>query len=202
MDWIFEIGADLNGSPTVTSDDGLLIPVEKQYIEGKGGVFKLNPALPPEEAVVWYFPVEDKKWFHWEGGIVGSIAVNDAYVSDSSKHIAAFIGVDGYLYAVDHQNIDKETDVYGPNNKERYPAPVLVYKEHIGGTISTPLLVGNRLIAPLDEGLYLYEHDEKLNFTLLDFIQGIPIDATPVCHKGRLYIASLDGYLYCFGEKK
>ena len=48
VDWVFEIGADLNGSPCVTSDSCILIPVEKQYIEGKGGVFKLDPSKEPD----------------------------------------------------------------------------------------------------------------------------------------------------------
>ena len=202
VDWVFEIGADLNGSPTVTYDSCLLIPVEKQYIEGKGGVFKLDPSKSPNEAVVWYFPVEDKEWFHWEGGIVGSIGINDRYVGSDDTHCAAFIGVDGFLYVVDHENMMDGVVVTGSDNKTLYHTPVSMLKEPIGGTISTPIIVGNKLIAPLDKGLYLYEYDETGNFSLLDVIEDIQIDATPVCYKGRLYVASYDGYLYCLGEKE
>lgn len=200
VDWVFEIGADLNGSPVVTSDSCLLIAVEKQFIEGKGGVFKLDPSKSPDEAVIWYFPVENKKWFHWDGGIVGSVAVNDVYISEDDFHFAAFIGVDGFLYVVDHMNLKEDIEVNGPNNKNTYYTPVVLLKEPIGGTISTPLIVGNKLIAPLDKGLYLYEY-AGVNFKLLDVIPDIQIDATPVCYTGKLYVASLDGYLYCFGEK-
>lgn len=202
VDWVFEIGADLNGSPVVTSDSCLLIPVEKQYIVGKGGVFKLDPSKEPEQSVIWYFPVEDKKWFHWEGGIVGSVAINDAYSFDQESNLAAFIGVDGNLYVIDHKSLSKDNYVSGPNNINRYPTPKLISKMEIGGTISTPIFVGNKLIAPLDKGLYLYEYDENFQFRLLDSIADIQIDATPVAWNGKLYVASLDGYLYCFGEKE
>ncbi|MGD2033978.1 MAG: PQQ-binding-like beta-propeller repeat protein [Bacteroidales bacterium] len=202
VDWIFEIGADLNGSPVVTSDSCLLVAVEKQYIDGKGGVFKLDPSGSPENCVVWYYPVEDKTWFHWEGGIVGSVAINDSYRSDAESNLAAFIGVDGFLYVVDHKSTDADKLVWGPGNKRRYPSPVLVYKEKTGGTISTPILTENRLVAPLDSGLLLYEYTSDYRFSLLDGIEGIRIDATPVVWNGRLYVASLDGYLYCFGENE
>ncbi|MBN1184709.1 MAG: hypothetical protein JXB49_20650 [Bacteroidales bacterium] len=201
VDWVFEIGADLNGSPTVTYDNCLLIPVEKQYIDGKGGVFKLDPSRSPDSCVVWYFPVEDSTWFHWEGGIIGSIGVNDRYVQPDGIHYAAFIGVDGNLYVVDHENMIDGMNAIGPDNKTTYLMPVPVLTEPIGGSISTPIIVGNKLIAPLDKGLYLYEYDEIGKFQLLDVIEDIRIDATPVCYNGRLYVASLDGYLYCFGEK-
>lgn len=200
VDWVFEIGSDLNGSPTVTSDNCLLIPVEKQYIKGPGGVFKLDPSKPPKQSVVWYFPVADKKWFHWLGGIIGSVAINDQYVKNNSRHLAAFIGVDGFLYVVDHKS-KSDSNAIGPDGKTWFATPKLIYKEAIGGTIATPILVGNKLIAPLDSGLYLYEYDAGLNFSVLDSIPNIQIDATPVCHNGKIYVASLDGYLYCFGKK-
>ncbi len=201
VDWIFEIGADLNGSAVVTSDNCLLIAVEKQYIEGRGGVFKLDPSKDPGNCVIWYYPVEDKKWFHWEGGIVGSVAINDSYCSDTSSNLAAFIGVDGYLNVVDHKSIDTGKVVLGPNNKIEYKTPELVFRKETGGTISTPIFTDNKLIAPLDSGLLLYEYSSDYDFRLLDKIDNIQIDATPVVWNGRLYVASMDGYLYCFGKK-
>ncbi len=202
VDWVYDIGADLNGSPVVTDDSCLLIAVEKQYIPGPGGVFKLDPSLPPEHAVVWFFPVGDTSWFHWEGGIVGSVALNDRYVAPGNTHLATFIGVDGKLYVVDHHSIDSTKKVIGPDNSTRWPSPRLVYSENTGGTISTPIITENRLIAPLDNGLRLYAYNEDLEFSLLDSIPGIQIDATPVVWDSRLYVASLDGYLYCFGDRK
>ncbi len=29
-----------------------------------------------------------------------------------------------------------------------------------------------------------------------------PVEATPVVWKGRIYVASRDGYLYCLGDKR
>ncbi len=201
IDWIFEIGADLNGSPVVTSDNCLLIPVEKQYIRGKGGVFKLDPSKEPDSSVLWYFPVDDKKWFHWQGGIIGSVAINDSYTGNTKSNLAAFIGVDGYLYVVDHKAVKENDYVYGPDSKAKYKTPKLVFKAETGGSIATPIFVENRLVVPLDAGLYLFTFDTDYNFTLLDKIDAIQIDATPVIWNKRIYVASLDGYLYCFGEK-
>lgn len=201
-DWEFYIGTDLNGSAPATYDNCLLVPVEKEYMPGQGGVFKLNPAKPPDEAVEWFFPVQNKKWFHWEGGIVGSVAVNDAYATSQNAHLAAFIGVDGFLYVVRHDKIAAGQTATGPDGKTEYPMPQLIYKQEIGGTIGTPILVENRLIAPLDTALFLFEHDEKLQFTPLDTVLNIEIDATPIAVDGRIYIASRNGYMYCFGEKE
>ena len=77
----------------------------------------------------------------------------------------------------------------------------MVFRQETGGTISTPIFTENRLIAPLDFGLLLFEYSRDYHFTLLDEIDDIQIDATPVVWNGKLYVASLDGYLYCFGEK-
>jgi phosphoenolpyruvate carboxylase len=38
--WKFSLGGDMDGTPVVTHDSALLITLEKQYITGKGGVFK------------------------------------------------------------------------------------------------------------------------------------------------------------------
>ena len=92
--------------------------------------------------------------------------------------------------------------VTGPDNKTKLPTPKLIARMETGGTISTPIFVGNKLIAPLDKGLYLYEYDDSFRFTLLDKIEDIQLDATPVVWDGKLYVASLDGYLYCFGEEE
>lgn len=200
-DWKFFIGSDMNGSAPVTNDSCLLVAVEKQYINGKGGVFKLNPAKKPQKSVVWYFPTDNLKWFHWEGGIVGSVAVNDAYINENDLHLAAFVGVDGYLNVVNHRKTDENKTVLGPNAKKKYSTPKLIFKQYVGGTISSPIFVKDKLIVALDNGLLLYEYDEKGHFKLLDKIPELEIDATPIAVDGRIYIASRNGYLYCLGEK-
>ena len=45
-DWEFYIGTDMNGSAPATDDGCLLIPIEKQYMPGPGGVMKINPSKP------------------------------------------------------------------------------------------------------------------------------------------------------------
>ncbi|MGB3121672.1 MAG: PQQ-binding-like beta-propeller repeat protein, partial [Verrucomicrobiales bacterium] len=68
------------------------------------------------------------------------------------------------------------------------------------GSIATPIFVGNRILAPYDKGLKLFEVSAEGKLSLLDAMTGSQFEATPVCHEGRIYIASLDGYLYCLGE--
>jgi len=200
IDWDFYIGSDMDGSPVVTSDSCLIVTVEKQYIEGKGGVFKLDPSKKPAESVVWYFPTQNKDYAGWEGGVIGSAAVNDRYVPDSAAHLATFAAIDGYLYVVDHRSIDTLRMVIGPDNNTLYPAPKTVYKRKTGPSISTPIFVNDKLIAAGYGFIYLFRYDDDLNFELLDRRPG-QFESTPVAHDGRIYIPCRDGYLYCYGEK-
>jgi hypothetical protein len=197
--WVFNIGSDLNGTPTVTYDNNLLIPVEKDYIPGNGGVYKLNPSEKPENSVVWYYPTANRKWFHWRGGIIGSVAVNDA--TTDSLHLAAFVGVDGFLHIVQHDQISGMFGI-GTDGKTLIPMPELLYKSYIGGTISTPIFIKNKLIVALDNGLLLYRINKNASVELIARLDNMEIDATPIAVDGFLYLASRDGYLYCFGRKQ
>ncbi len=197
IDWDFYIGADLDGTPVVTADSCLLVPVEKQYIAGCGGVYKLNPRLTPEQCVDWYFPTGDAIFSGWKGGVVGSIAVNDAYRKPGDLHLAAFTGIDGKLCVVEWNTIRTDTLVTGPDGKTQLPCPKLVFRTHTGASISTPLFTQNRLVAAGYNGIRLYAY-HSTQFKLLDSYPGI-FEATPVVHKDRLYVASRDGYLYCLG---
>jgi outer membrane protein assembly factor BamB len=197
----FYVGTDMDGSPAVTDDNCILISVEKQYMPGKGGVFKLDPSKEEKNAVIWYFPVENKKWYHWDGGIIGSVSVNDSYIEKDGVHIAAFVDVAGYLYIVRHDLIEKGKTVLGPDDKTKYQAPKLLFKEKIEGTISTPIIVGDKIIAATDKGLYLFKvHLNEMKIERLDFVPDMEIDATPIAVDGKIYVACRDGYLYCFGD--
>lgn len=197
----FYVGTDMDGSAPVSDDNCLLLSVEKQYMTGQGGVMKLNPSKTGKDAVVWYFPVENKKWFHWEGGVIGSVSVNDAYVGNSDKHIAVFIDVAGHLYVVEHDKIDIDKKAFGPDAKTKYPMPKLLFDEKIEGSISTPIIVNDKIIAATDKGLFLYRIDfDKNKLILLDKVPDLEIDATPIAVDGKIYIASRNGYLYCFGN--
>ncbi|MBI9054543.1 MAG: PQQ-binding-like beta-propeller repeat protein [Bacteroidales bacterium] len=200
LDWDFFIGSDIDGSAIVTKDENILVSVEKQYIKGKGGAFKLNPKKDPKEAVIWYFPVEDNDFVTWEGGIIGSIGINDSYIDSSKTHLAAFVGIDEHLYVVDHQSIDTTKEVLGPDSLTVYNTPKLIYKERIGPSISTPIFVDDKLIVAGYWGIRIYKYDTQNNFVLLDKREGT-FESTPIVWNNKVYIASRDGYLYCFGLK-
>lgn len=200
--WDFYTGTDMDGSAPVTDDDCLILPIEKQYMPGQGGALKINPLKTGKDAVVWFFPTENKEWFHWEGGLIGSVSVNDSYVEDNERHIAVFADVAGHLYVVEHNVIDKGKTAIGPDGITKYPMPKLLFDEKIEGTISTPIIVHDKIIAATDNGLFLYKIDLKKNkLELLDMVPDLEIDATPIAVDGKIFIASRNGYLYCFGEK-
>ena len=200
LDWDFFIGSDMDGSAIVTLDSCILVSVEKQYIKGKGGAFKLNPAKEPKDAVVWYYPVNDNKFVTWDGGIIGSIAINDRYINSGQTHLAAFVGIDEYLYVVNHQSIDTTNMVLGPDSTSLYYPPKLVFKYKLGPSISTPVFVDDKLIVAGYWGIHLFKYDSENNFVLIDK-RGGTFESTPIVWGGKIYIASRDGYLYCFGLK-
>ncbi len=203
-DWEYYIGTDLNGSAPATDDDCLLIPVEKQYMPGSGGVMKIDPSKSGNESVVWFYPTPNKKWYHWEGGIIGSVSCNDSYVGENEDHFAVFLDVTGELTVLDHQKLEKKKTVLGPDSVTYFKTPKLVAKVNIPGTISTPIIIKDKIVAATDNGLFLYQLvKQKKNYELklLDKIEGLEIDATPIVWNKKVYIAVRNGYMYCFGEK-
>lgn len=199
IDWDFYTGSDLDGSPVVTRDSCLLIAVEKQYIAGHGGIFKLNPRRPPENAVDWYYPTGDRTFSKWQGGVIGSACVNDHYADSGSPALAAFTGIDGILTVVKYDELAGDTLVTGPDGETRYHKPRTVFRSNIGPSISTPIFVRDKLVAAGYNGINLFRMDEHMLFTRLDHFSGI-FESTPVADRGRIYIASRDGYLYCLGD--
>lgn len=217
LDWAFFTGSDIDGSVVVSYDNCILNGIEKEYIDGKGGVFKLDPSKPADSsAVKWYFPVDDNFFAFWQGGLIGSVSVNDYYkasldtfyqsngkaiASNKIPHLVAFVAIDKNLYVVNQDELDKGKMVLGPDNKQKYPTPKLVFKYTTGPSISTPLFIQNKIVAATYDGIYIFEHDEKLNFKLLAFYKTPSIEATPFVYNKRIYVACRDGLLYCFGEK-
>ncbi len=198
LDWDFFIGSDMDGSPVVTSDSCILVTVEKQYIKGNGGVFKLDPAKPPAEAVVWFQPTGNKLFAGWEGGVIGSAGVNDRYADSAAVRLAAFCGIDGYTYIVDHMALS-DSLVAGPDSTTLYPSPELLTRRKTGGSIATPIFVDNRLVVAGYGGLWLYEVGGDEVISLLAHWPGI-FESTPVVYGRRIFVASRDGYLYCLGD--
>lgn len=194
IDWEFYIGSDLNGSVVVTEDSCLLVPVEKQFIAGNGGILKLNPV---SNQIIWYFPTGNKQFLSWDGGVIGSASVNDKYKEKSSKSLAAFSGIDGYLYVVDYKSTDGNTKSF--DGKTTVSKPELIFKYKIGTSISTPVIFKDKIVAAGYGGIFLFEFDSDYNFTLLDK-KPYTFEATPVSYNNRIYIASKDGWLYCMGS--
>ncbi len=203
-DWEFYIGADLNGSMPVTKDSCLLVPIEKQYIEGKGGLMKINPAKPPKNCVEWFLPTDTVSWMHWKGGIIGSVTVNDLTKRKNDPYLAVFIDCKGFLYVVNYKKIKQDSLVESPDKKKKFNTPIVLAKIKTHATIATPIIVRNRILAPTDKGLFLFEFsfkNNKFDIELLDKIPEMAFDATPIAYKGRIYLADFNGYLWCFGKK-
>lgn len=197
--WDFFIGSDIDGSAVITQDSCLIITIEKQYISGKGGVMKLDPRKPPKDAVIWFFPTEDVEFASWEGGVIGSASTNDLTRTDSMPYLAAFTAIDGHLYVVDYMQIDSTKKIDGPNLKNKYFKPKLIFKYKTGASISTPIIVGNKIIAAGYGGLYLFHFDCDNKFKLLDK-HGGTYESTPFVHNQRIYVPSRNGYFYCLGN--
>lgn len=204
IDWDFFIGSDMDGSPVVTADSCLLITVEKQFIKGSGGVYKLDPSLPADSAVIWYAPSGDHVFATWLGGVIGSAGVNQVTRPQGYPLLAAFMGIDGRLVVVEQNEIDStavKTAGAEGGEKKRYHCPKVVFSKKVGASISTPIFVGDKLIAAGYGGLYLFQYNAAGEFTLLDTFKGRSFEATPIAWEGRIYIGSRDGFLYCLGNR-
>lgn len=192
-----EIGGDLNGTMPLTNDQHLLLGIEKQFIEGQGGVVKFSTG----GKVKWFHPLPDRKWYTWNGGLVGSPAVNHRYESSVSKDLACFVGIDGNLTLVNHKKLQPGVMNWGPRRLKQYPAPLVLDTVKLPqGSISTPLFVGDKIIVGYDNGMDLYQVTPAGKMVRLDRLSGPMFDATPVVWNGRVYAGSKDGNLYCLGN--
>uniref|UniRef100_A0A7C4RAT8 Pyrrolo-quinoline quinone repeat domain-containing protein n=1 Tax=candidate division CPR3 bacterium TaxID=2268181 RepID=A0A7C4RAT8_UNCC3 len=189
--WDFYIGSDLDGT-TVVSDDGFVyVAVEKQYIAGHGGVFKLNPET---KSVEWFFPTGNRNFASWQGGVIGSVSLHQ------EKKLAAFTAIDGNLYIVHTDILDTEK-VPGPDGKTYYSKPRVFWSKNVGGAIATPIFVGDHLISAGYGGVYLFSlDDDPQKIKQLDHKPGIGCESTPIVYKGKIFVGSRDGNFYCFKD--
>ena len=200
IDWDYFIGSDIDGSAVVTQDSCLLIAIEKQYINGFGGILKLDPREKPAKAAKWFFPTDNIPFTLWEGGVVGSAAVNNAYQTPQQPNIAAFTAIDGYFYVVNTEEVEPDLTVCSYDSALFLPQPKLLFKYKTGPSISTPVIVNNRIVVATYKGIYLFEFDENMEFSLLARNK-IRCESTPFVDDEKIYIASRNGYLYCLGKQ-
>jgi outer membrane protein assembly factor BamB len=222
MVWDFKTGTDLDGSSVVGDDGVILQAVEKEYTKLHGGVMALDPSKPPASAPLWYYPTEDRGISEWKGGVVGSVAVNDESNSDG-KHprLAAFVSVDGYLRVIARDALTSQT-TKAPGAAGKLPVPKLVYRDNIGAGISTPIIVGDTLIAAgYDRTVHLYRMTYRqasadaagalqspsgafwtVKISERDTFKAAgPFESTAMVWGGRVYLGCRDGYLYCLGSR-
>jgi hypothetical protein len=198
IDWDLKVNADLDGTPVVTSDNCLLIAIEKQYIPGHGGILKVNPARDPDKCVDWYYPTGDRNFSSWIGGVIGSVTVNDNYRSQNTPFLAAFTGIDGMLTVVDYMHTTGEK-VAGPDGETMYETPRVYFTKDIGPSISTPMFNQGHLVAACYSGIHIFRDDSVSGYVQTAFQPGM-FEASPISYNGNVIIASRDGYLYCYGS--
>ena len=199
MDWDYYIGSDIDGSAVVTDDNCLLIAIEKQYINGRGGLLKLDPSQAPKDAAQWFFPTENHPFTLWEGGIIGSAAVNYHYKKANQPSIAAFTAIDGFFYVIDTRTTEPDYTTTTYDTTLSLPQPKLLFKYQTGPSISTPLIINNKIVVATYKGIYLFEFDDDMNFTL-KAKNRIRCESTPFVDDHKIYVASRNGYLYCLGR--
>lgn len=197
IEWDFEAQGDFDATVVVTPDGKLLVGMERQYVD-HGGVFLLDPEKPPADAVVWFFQTADRGVGEWAGGVVGSVALHP------DAPLAAFCSVDGSVYMVRTDMTDGENA--GPDDVARYPRPALVFRGNVGGSISTPAMTEDRMVAVgLDQKVHLYAivtEGSRYSATEIDtFTADGPFESTPLIWEGRVYVGCRDGFLYCLGAR-
>ena len=128
--------------------------------------------------------------------MIGSVGVN--VKENENDNLAAFVDVNGELNIVEHDKINSEKTVFGPNNIKKYKTPKLIYSESINASISTPIFVGNKLIVAGYNSIRLYKISGN-KVVLVDKFNA-EFESTPVVHNRRVYIASRNGNFYCLGN--
>ncbi|NMG58316.1 hypothetical protein E1H12_07200 [Geitlerinema sp. P-1104] len=217
--WRFRSGGDLNGTISIAQDGKLFSTLDREHIPGQGGAYKLDPSKPDPDCVDWFLPTGNVRFAEWEGGITGSVALNDQYRAPNTPPLFATNAIDGHLYIGSQTQVTGER-VPGPLQQHQYNTPIIIFKERIGASISTPIFTdGNRLISAGYNGVHLFQ----LNYDIaspddpqaLDggqgqfyrisvekiasFNLGGSFEATPVVWDGLVYLCSRDGWMYCLG---
>ena len=218
--WDFKTGSDIDGTPVVTSDNKLLVTLEKQYVDERGGAYLLDPSKPPADAVVWYYPTPTRGFSEWAGGSVGSLTTNDGDNDGSRPRLAALNTIDGAVRVISLDRTTKKR-AKGPGAAKKAPAPVEVFVDRVGASISTPVLVDDVLVtAGYSRKVVLYRLKYRaaekgddgalpspdgrwwtVSFKRVDSFEGkAAFESTPLVWNGHVFIGCRDGYLYCLGD--
>jgi outer membrane protein assembly factor BamB len=199
--WRHTIGSDLDGTLSIDETGKLYCAIEKQYIPGRGGVMKLNPKS--QDPIEWFMHTQNRKFVSWEGGIIGSVALNDRYRKKEDNHLFATLAIDGNLY-LGSQTETTGDKVTGPDAKTFCETPRLFFSERLAPSISTPIFCSeNKIIAPTYNGVFLLQYSgiNSLDVKILDHaLKGRSFEATPVVWDNKVYVASRDGFLYELGN--
>ena len=219
--WDFYTGSDLDGSVVISKSGKLFCAIEKQYIQGNGGVLKLNPNKDAgsSASVEWFLPTGNRRLSGWEGGIIGSVALNDEYNAEGFPTLFATNAIDGNLY-IGSQGMITGKKNFVPWRNQSYDTPVIAFKKEIGSSISTPIFTdGNKLISAGYNGVYLFDliwkrakpgdknalKNARGEFYTLKvkesgrFKPGLSFEATPVVWDGIVRICARDGWMYTLG---
>ena len=209
-------GADEEGPPAAGRGEGVH--------QGQGRHARARPVEAGRQGRGVVLPDGNRKIGDWAGGIVGSAAVNDEY-NEGGQYpaVCAFSAIDGYLYLVSQTVMSEET-VSGPDRGPELATPVQIAKIWNGGAISTPIIVGDALVAgSYDQRVHLYDLTytpaEKGDAGALPSANGDgaywtvsleerdqfyaegAFESTPTLWDGRVYIGCRDGWFYCLGDK-
>ncbi len=74
------------------------------------------------------------------------------------------------------------------------------WKVKLGGRLSSPVVVSNRIYVSKVDGHTLYAMDATNGKTLWKVIAGGRIDSPPTIYRGRVLFGSADGYVYCLNS--
>jgi len=93
----------------------------------------------------------------WYGGVIGSVAINDESNEQGNRPLlAAYTAVDGYLRVIARDAFTTKT-VKGPGARSAPKIPVEVFSDPVGAGISTPIIVGDSIVAAsYDRKVHLY----------------------------------------------
>ncbi|PPT11357.1 hypothetical protein CKA32_004408 [Geitlerinema sp. FC II] len=217
--WRFRSGGDLNGTIAISKDGKLFSTLDREKIPGRGGAFKLDPNKVDPDCVEWFLPTLNLGFSEWEGGITGSVALNDEYRAPDVPPLFATNAIDGNLYIGSQTQVTGEK-VKGPFLDRDYETPVIVFEKQIGASISTPIFTdGNRLVAAGYNGVRLFQIDYEIarasdalalrgasgNYyrvlvkEIAQFQPGGSFESTPVIWDGIVRICSRDGWMYTLG---